>query len=175
MKNKTLPTLFAFILFFGLNASYSQDYKTGIGLRGGWLGGITIKHFIKEGKALEGIFSSGWGWRGYQITGLYEVHKGAFTADEVEGFFWFYGFGAHFGGGYKYKEWVVTGTWTGYEKVHNYYSLGIDGIFGLEYQIAELPVTLSLDLKPFIEFSSVHYKGMPIRFWNGGFSIRYVF
>lgn len=156
-----------------LNELSAQDYKTGIGLRGGWIGGLTVKHFIKEGKALEGIFSSGWGYRGYQITGLYEVHKAAFTKDEVKGFFWFYGAGAHFGGGYKYKEWHPTGSWTGYYTDHRYSTFGIDGIFGLEYKIEEIPITLSLDIKPFIEFSN--YSNYPFRFWDGAFSIRFVF
>lgn len=167
-------------ILIGINASFSQDYKTGIGLRGGWTGGLTAKHFIKDGKAIEAIFSSGWGWRGYQITGLYEVHKAAFTKDDVEGFFWYYGAGAHFGGYRYYKkygEWHPTGGNTGYytynEEAHSYVAFGIDGIFGLEYKIEEIPVTLSLDIKPFIELTT--YNGYPMRFWDGGFSIRYVF
>ncbi len=173
MKSSTL-VFFVFITsFFFANDSISQNYQTGIGLRGGWIGGLTAKHFIKEGRAIEGIFSSGWGWRGYQITGLYEIHKAAFTKEDAEGFYWYYGAGVHFGGGYKYKEWVATGTWTGYWKNRNYSSFGIDGIFGLEYKIQDLPITLSLDIKPFIEFSN--YPGVPFRFWDGAFSIRYVF
>lgn len=57
--------IFLFLSAFGINQLSAQEYKTGIGLRGGWIGGLTVKHFIKEGKALEGIFSSGWGYRGY--------------------------------------------------------------------------------------------------------------
>lgn len=160
------------VLCLSYNLTFSQDYKTGIGLRGGWIGGLTVKHFIKEGRALEGIFSSGWGWRGYQITGLYEIHKAAFTNDGIEGFFWFYGAGAHFAGGYKYTKWHPDGS-KGYYDTYNYSAFGIDGIFGLEYKIEEIPVTLGLDIKPFIEFSN--YRGYPFRFWDGAFSIRYVF
>lgn len=166
----------------GTTSSFSQDYKTGIGLRGGWLGGLTAKHFIKEGKAIEGILSSGWGWRGYQVTVLYEIHKAAFTKDDVKGFFWFYGGGVHFGG-YRYKkyysEWHTTpgntGYYTYYHDNYTYSTFGIDGIFGLEYKIDEVPITLSLDLKPFIEFTSTSNHGYPMRFWDGAFSIRYVF
>ena len=151
----------------------AQDYKTGIGLRGGWTGGLTAKHFIKEGKALEGILSTGWNWRGYQLTGLYEIHKAAFTKDDVEGFFWYYGAGAHIGWAYSYQQWHPTGTWTGYWETHYYTAIGVDGIFGLEYKIQELPVTISLDVKPFIEFSD--YRDYPFHFWDAGFSIRYIF
>ncbi len=166
--------------------SYSQEkkdaegYKTGIGLRGGWLGGLTAKHFIKEGRAIEGIFSSGWGWRGYQITALYEIHKAAFTKDDVKGFSWFYGGGIHFGG-YRYREPFLewhptagnTGYYTTYYKNRNYSAFGIDGIFGLEYKIEEVPFTIGLDIKPFIEFTT--YDAYPMRFWDGAFTIRYTF
>ncbi len=162
-----------FISAFGIGQMPAQDYKTGVGLRGGWIGGITAKHFIQEGRALEGIFSSGWGWRGYQITGLYEIHKAAFTKDDVKGFFWFYGAGAHFGGGYIDEKWHPTGTYTGYYDTYHYSAFGIDGIFGLEYKIEDIPVTLGLDIKPFIEFSN--YRDYPFHFWDGAFSIRYVF
>src|SRR5690349_7239209 len=101
----------SFVLILGITNINAQDYKTGIGLRGGWTGGITAKHFIKEGKAIEGIFSTGWNWRGYQITGLFEVHKAAFTKDDVDGFFWYYGAGAHFAGAYKYRVWHPTNAW----------------------------------------------------------------
>ena len=165
---------------FNADSAFAQDYKTGIGLRGGWLGGLTAKHFVKDGRAIEGILSSGWGWRGYQFTALYEIHKAAFTKDDVKGFFWFYGGGLHFGR-YPYKkyysEWHPTqgntGYYTYYHDNYNYSTFGIDGIFGLEYKIDEVPITLSLDVKPFIEF--VTYGDYPVRFWDGGFSIRYVF
>ena len=164
---------FAFLLI-AFSTVFSQEYKAGIGLRGGWIGGVTAKYFISEGRALEGIFSSGWGWRGYQITGLYEIHKAAFTKDDVEGFCWFYGAGAHFGGGYRYEVWKHTGPGnSGYWENYRYSAFGIDGIFGLEYRIPDLPVTLALDVKPFVEFSN--YNGYPFRFWDGAFTIRYVF
>ncbi len=130
-----------FILFFILScvgSIFSQDYKTGIGLRGGWTSGITAKHFIKEGKAIEGILSSGYMYRGWQITGLYEIHKPAFAKDDVEGLFWLYGGGAHFGGGYRYD--------------HNYVSIGVDLIFGIEYKIPDIPFTVGADVKPFFDF-----------------------
>ena len=38
-------------LFFGLKSN-AQDYNTGIGLRGGWGTGLTIKHFLGENKAI---------------------------------------------------------------------------------------------------------------------------
>lgn len=167
--------IISFICFILAENSFSQDYKTGIGLRGGWTSGLTIKHFISEGKAIEGILSSGYRYNGWQITGLFEIHKAAFTKDEVEGFFWFYGGGAHFGGGYRYDHWHNDKYyWNGgYYHDHNYVSLGIDLIFGIEYKIEEIPITLGADIKPFFDFVTDRDAGFG--FWDGAFSVRYVF
>ncbi|MBI4929114.1 MAG: hypothetical protein HY841_00005 [Bacteroidetes bacterium] len=161
------------------NSSSSEGgqsgYQTGIGLRGGFEGGITIKHFIKSNKAIEGIVSRGWGYGGIRITGLYEIHK---PFPEVKGLDWFYGLGAHVGfyngsyygyygyagGGYYDKK----GKWhaTGYRD--NYTVAGIDGILGLEYQFEEIPFTIGIDLKPSFDFI-----GRANHFGDGAFSIRY--
>jgi len=58
-------------LFAFLNGN-TQDYKTGIGLRGGFASGITIKHFVSSKAAFEAIIASR--WRGLEVTGLYEIH-----------------------------------------------------------------------------------------------------
>ena len=100
---------------------YSQDYKTGIGLRGGLFNGITVKHFISSNTALEGLASTR--WDGFEITGLYEIHRQAFDIERLN---WYYGFGAHIGvwNGNK-TDWGNRGT--------NYTVVGIDGILGMEY------------------------------------------
>lgn len=151
------------ILFvFGLtSAGFAQDYRTGVGLRGGFESGLTIKHFTHEKSAMEFILASR--WRGFEITGLYEVHNQAFETERLK---WFIGFGGHVGfwnGDYTYKYWGTQGT--------DYVVVGIDGILGLEYSFTEVPINLSLDWKP--AFNFVGYSG----FWadGGAFSIRYIF
>ena len=174
MKN----LFFCLLLLAITNTTFSQDYKTGIGLRGGWTSGLTAKHFIKEDAAIEGIFSSGWRrWTGYQITVLYEKHKAAFTSnDDIKGFFWFYGAGVHFATGYTYEKWYDKpgyGYLGGYHETYHYSAFGIDGIFGLEYKIEEVPITVGIDVKPFIEIPTI--SGPSFGFWDMGLSIRYVF
>ena len=71
---------------------FAQDYTTGIGIRGGYFNGLTVKHFVSDQAALEGIFTSR--WRGFQVTGLYEIHNQAFNTPRLN---WYYGFGAHIG------------------------------------------------------------------------------
>ena len=144
-----------------------SDYNTGIGARFGYDGGVSLKHFLKEDAALEGILSIPWGYRGFKLTGLYEIHK---PLPNAEGFKWFFGGGGHIGfyNGYYWGN--------GYYKNHYYYYdrlypvIGVDGIIGLEYKFNEIPFTLGLDVKPYVNFL-----GWGGHFWDGGLSARYVF
>ena len=129
-----------FIGFCLTTYSAAQDYNTGIGLRGGFSSGLTLKHFIGSNSAVEGILSSR--WRGFQITGLYEIHNSFFGAERLN---WYFGGGAHIGfwdGDYAY--------WG--DQDYNYTVVGIDGILGLEYNFREIPFNLSLDWKPAYNF-----------------------
>ena len=162
--------------------SGSDGYKTGIGLRGGNEGGLTIKHFISEGAALEGIFTTGYGNDGYgnrnfRITGLYEIQK---PLPNASGFNYFYGVGAHVGSysyySYGYYGYNGNGYYDKHGKWHsnesyksNYISIGLDAIIGLEYQFTELPFTAGVDLKPY--FDVVNGRGS---YFDFAFSLRYV-
>jgi hypothetical protein len=156
MKKILLTLVLAVTLLALANA---QDYKTGIGLRGGLYNGLTIKHFIGGKAALEGILSTR--WSGFEITGLYEIHNRAFDVDRLN---WYYGLGGHVGfyNGDK-TSWGTAGT--------AYTVVGVDGILGLEYSFNEIPINISLDWKP--AFNLIGYSHF---FGDGGaFSIRYIF
>jgi hypothetical protein len=152
---KLLLTLSLAILFIGV--AKAQDFKTGIGLRGGYYNGITLKHFIGSRTAMEGLLYTRWG--GFELTGLYEIHKPALDINRLE---WYYGLGAHIG--------FFDGSRTGWGS-GNYNVVGIDVIGGIEYNFKELPFNLSLDWKPafdFVGYSHLFYDG-------AAFSIRYIF
>jgi hypothetical protein len=152
--------LFALILTAILTtASKAQDYRNGIGLRAGFPYGITLKHFLSETNAVEGILASRWG--GFVITGLYENEH---WTGEYPGLNWFWGFGAHVGFWNTGANPRVNGTYAGPV-------IGADGILGLEYTFDEIPLNLSLDILPTVNL--IGYTG-----WggiNGALSIRYVF
>jgi hypothetical protein len=146
------------MLFIALTiAANAQDYKTSLGLRAGVPYGLTVKHFLSEANAVEGILASR--WSGFVITGLYENEH---WTGEYPGFNWFWGFGAH------------VGFWdtTPYISTKNTGAIiGIDGILGLEYTFDEIPLNLSLDLLPSINLiGSSGWNGI-----NGALSVRYVF
>jgi hypothetical protein len=142
-----------------LTIADAQDYNTGVGLRGGFSNGLTIKHFVSRKSAYEGLLSSR--WRGFDITGLYEIHNEAF---EVEHLNWYYGFGAHIGfWDGDNVSWGKAGA--------TYTVIGLDGILGIEYNFSEVPINIGIDWKP-----ALNLTGFP-GFWGdgGAVSIRYIF
>lgn len=141
------------IMVFGVIAlTNAQDYKTGIGLRGGSSWGLTLKHFVGEKSAIEGIV---YGYNnGFNVTGLYEIHNQAF---DVENLKWYYGFGAHLGT-------FDTGT-------TNDFVLGVDGVLGIEYSFTEAPIGIGLDWNPNLNIIG----NTEFNVASGALSIRYIF
>jgi hypothetical protein len=155
-KTKLIICILFLISFY---SSKAQSYQTALGIRlGGLSNGITLKHFISNSSALEGIASIG--NRTFILTGLYEMHN---AVENSKLFNFYYGAGAHIGffqnGGY-------------YNYYANYYTsqsvIGIDGIIGLGYKFYSLPINVGMDFKPFIDFNN----GSRFYF-DGGLSIRY--
>jgi hypothetical protein len=130
----------------------AQDYKTGIGLRGGTSWGLTLKHFVGQKAAFEGILY-GYG-NGFHVAGLYEIHNTAFNVDHLK---WYYGAGAH------------LGTWD--NNTNNNFVLGVDGILGIEYSFSEAPISIGLDWNPYINLVG-NTEFVPN---SGALSIRYIF
>jgi hypothetical protein len=157
MKKIILSLTITLVSVVGANA---QDYNTGIGLRGGLYNGLTVKHFLSEKKAVEGLISSRWG--GFMVTGLLEFHN---PIKELDGLHWYFGLGAH------------IGFWNGYlghpvfDEKRSYTTIGIDFILGLEYNFADYPFNISLDYKPAYDLIGVRH------FWGdgGALSVRYIF
>ena len=127
MKRYSLALLVIFVVssFSVLNA---QDYKVALGVRLSnstptLNNSVTIKYFMTEQHALEGLISFG---SRFGIGGLYEVHK----PTTATGLNWFFGGGAYIG----------------FQDSKTY--LGPTGIIGLEYKFTNIPLNLSLDWKP---------------------------
>lgn len=143
------------LLFFSLTAlaqSKGRTYTTALGIKFFDGAGISLKHFVKENAAVEGI---GYFWsQGARITGLYELHYGINGAPGLK---WYVGPGAHIG---FYNTKYGGGSWA-----------GIDGVLGLDYKINSAPLNLSIDWQPSFEFGT----GRGFTGNWGGFGIRYTF
>jgi len=128
--------------------SAAQDYKTAVGLKfGGYENGPSIKYFMENSIALEGIV--GIRQHGMVITGLYEFHQEAFGIHELR---FYYGAGAHIGS-------IGAGVYQRFNGANEPYIraqllLGVDGVLGLEYLIPKSPIALSLDLNPRAELAT---------------------
>jgi hypothetical protein len=130
------------ILFLSLILSVNaQSYKTGIGVRGGSLPGLSIKHFYKTNIAVEGNIGIHLLGK-YVVTGLIEEHKrNIFLIDDLDLFF---GAGGHFG----YDAPFSTDNLWADPKEGDYKVIGIDGILGFEYNPMSLPLSFQVDWKP---------------------------
>lgn len=151
------------VIAIALSASFSfaQDYQTAVGVRGGFPAGLTVKHFLSGDLAVEGLLHSRWG--GFGVTGLLEKHAKAF---DVDGLNWYYGGGGHIG----FYTWRKNSPWDD-EFNGTTMVIGVDGILGLEYNIGAIPINISVDWKPTVNF--VGLSGP--YFDNGALSVRYTF
>jgi hypothetical protein len=134
-----------------------SNYRTALGVKF-YPGGISIKHFTQENRALEGIayFYND----GFRITGLYEIHG---DINGAPGLKWYVGPGAHIGAWNDHWEHEHPDRDGGLQ-------IGIDGVLGLDYKINQAPINLSLDIQPFFNIANYSYFDV----W-GGFAIRYTF
>ncbi len=149
---------FLVLLFAGGGSStYAQLYNTGVGARMGFFNGLTVKHFLQEGRAVEGILSTR--WDGFIITGLYEFQQEFADVNNLE---WYFGGGAHIGF-WQTGKYHFDGTAKSV--------FGLDIILGVEYTFDEFPFSVSLDWKP--AFNVVGDSN----WWGDGaaLSIRYTF
>ena len=156
--------LFSLLVIAGLafaGSATAQDYKTAIGVRLSSSqaivnNSISIKHFLNENTALEGLFSFG---DPLALGALIEKHQPV----GASGIKWFYGGGGYIGFVKTYdpnKDRNET-------NVH----FGAQGILGLDYKFANIPLNLSLDWKPELNLvSDINFEPAAV-----GFTARFTF
>ena len=148
----------------------SQTVAPAIGLRFGGLSGISFKYVDEDLTGFELI--AGARDRGMVLTGMVQRYR-PLDVGRADGFFLFIGGGAHAGYG-RYSEQFVRVV-DGY----HYYSrqewtkpvIGADFIVGLAYHFESIPLHLSLDYKPYMEFFGM--KDFRMDLWDLGFSVKY--
>lgn len=138
--------------------SLGSDYRTALGVKI-YPGAISVKHFIKDDVALEGL---GYFWKyGFRVTGLYEFHG---DINGAPGLKWYIGPGAHIG--FWNDDWNKR-----YPNREDGVAVGVDGVLGLDYKIKGAPINLSLDWQPsFNIIGYTYFEGG----W-GGFAVRFTF
>ncbi len=149
MLRRIVLSLFAAV-FVSL-AAHAQDYNWSIGARGGAVAtGLSVKGFISGASALEGIVSF---VDGVNVYGLYERHLPVIG----KGFSFYYGAGAN------------LGSWKKHGK--SKFTVGVDGVAGLEYKIENVPLAFGIDYKPTVNlFGHTGFK-----WYDFGASVRIAF
>jgi hypothetical protein len=129
----------------------NPQYRTALGIRAGRTSGITIKQFVNQNFAAEGII--GFWTNALGFTGLLEKHMPVW----FEGMKFYYGGGGHFTyetGRYYYRRYNnPTGDYV-YRYGPHGFAIGIDGVAGLDYKIGAIPLALSIEVKPLLEMSN---------------------
>ena len=160
MKKLFFACLFLSALFIMNNAS-AQDYKTGLGVRLSSSGAmvnnsISIKHFLSETAAVEGLFSFG---DPLAFGALYEIHKPI----SGTGIKWYYG-----GGGYL--AFIKTYN-ANKQKDETNANFAAQGVLGLDYKFANIPLNIPLDWKPELNIvTDINFEPSAI-----GFTARFTF
>jgi len=158
--------LLTLILFFAKDSLAQLSTQHAVGARFGAATGINYRYTLADDRAVEGILSvqSNSTSSRFRLVGLYEYYKPL-----ANNFSWYYGFGGSVGS-YTYK--AFTDASGNYHQSNGELSLSIDGIVGIEYNIPNAPIALSLDVKPYFDF----IQESSIRLFDPvGFSIRYKF
>jgi len=148
---------FIAIAVFSASQLKAQDYKTALGIRLSSSGpavnnSVSFKYFMNPKLAIEGLFTFD---KRAAIGGLLEIHN---DIPSTEGLKWFYGAGAYLG--------------FDSDKTHTDRALmGGQGIIGLDYKFANLPLNLTLDWKPELNIiDNINFEPAAV-----GFTIRFTF
>lgn len=158
MKKIILPLILVCSVFI---ETHAQGYKTALGVRLSSSNAmvnnsISFKQFISEKAAIEALFSFG---DPLALGALLELHKPLAPA----GLSWYYGGGGYLAFAKKYdanKQREVTDP-----------NFGAQGVVGLDYKFANIPLNLSLDWKPELNIvSDINFEPAAI-----GFTARFTF
>lgn len=144
-----------------VTAASAQDYNWAIGLRGGGMAsGLTVKHKVSEGRALEFTGNYWYAGRGAILTGLMEWNTPVIT----DGFNLYYGIGAHLGSGVYDNNGTATAK----------FIVGVDAVVGLEYKVPRAPIAFSLDYRPFLHILSTEASKM-LGLYDIGLGVKFCF
>lgn len=165
---KALALIAVLAAAHGLQA---QFYRNSSGVRLGYTSALTYKHFLNEEQAVE-FMASGRG-DGFQLTTTYQFNQ-PLEVTFNDNFYLYYGVGAHIGYERKGERRLADPLSTEYDiKRKAFFAMGVDTILGIEYRWLSVPVTVGLDVKPYLDFVGMRYTNL--RFWDTALTIKYVF
>lgn len=161
--------VFTFVLIPIVNGQYGKHQA---GLRAGYTGGVFYQITSDAGNAEIGYNAMlSFKNNGLSLTGLRIIYGPALSELSPD-LFLAWGYGGHFGFAYVERTGYLPDNyiWNGQQFCP---LLGIDGWGAIEYRFRDIPINISLSLKPYLELAIPSY----IRFMPAdiGFSVSYVF
>lgn len=148
--------------------SNAQGYRHNLGLRAGLSSGIEYRYYTSDENSYKILLSTR--NRGLQLHALKEFHRYDLF-DFSEQLVFLFGAGIHAG----YQTWEVRHV--SYNRLryssNTAFIAGIDGLAGLEYILYDVPVSLGVEVKPYLDlFGREIIKIQPFDF---AFTIKYLF
>jgi hypothetical protein len=163
---KKLILFAAFVFLIG--HVFSQDFRYAAGIRAGYTGGIEFRIYTDELNSYKFLLGSR--RDGAVIHALKEFHQpGLFSFTDQLNFV--YGGGLHVG----YERWNQRFSRNNsvYYVTNTDFIAGIDGLAGLEYMFAEVPLSLGIEAKPY--FDLFGRKVFNLELFDFAFTIKYHF
>lgn len=162
--------LFASLLFSNaVNAQEDGSYSNGIGIRAGGgyydLIAASFKTFVSEKGAIElnagfRAYSVSYKWFNLSFSASYQHH---FDISSVEGLRWFIGGGA-----------TAFNTFSDYSGYRGF-GLGVFPTGGVDYKFSNIPLNVSVDIRPTIGIIKPYSYYNNFYAGNAGASVRYTF
>ena len=168
-KTSALITIITLLTALNLNA---QDYFKQAGVRTGIRGGLFFQATSGAGNAEIGYNAMvGFNNNGIQLTGLRIIYETALS-DISPDLYFGWGYGAH--GGF-----IITDHISYFGERYSFQGdrfcplIGADGYVAAEYRFHDIPLILSINIKPFVELTIPAF----VRVMPGdvGISVSYVF
>ena len=140
---KRLLVLSIFVLF--MQTLSAQDFNRAIGIRAGHTAGFDYRFYTEEALSFKILLATN---NGIRLHGLMEFHR-----DDIFNFTdqlsLFYGGGVH--GGYENWDEVHYQNNRSWVENRTAFVMGIDGIVGVEYMLYEIPISIGIEAKPYID------------------------
>ena len=161
--------LYSIIFTIASACMYGQFYPLEAGVAGGISPGINFRAYLDENLSYEALLS--FRNEGFQVHLIRQQHNELKMTEEGN-FYLLYGYGAHTGFYYTdHYSFFFRDIYFGRDVFTPV--LGVDGFAALEFRFVELPMSIALNYKPFMELSLRQFFGLNL--WDFGLTVKYRF
>lgn len=154
------------------NLVFGQGFNQALGIRGGLTSGIEYRYYTSDQHSFKALLGNRNfdGKRGLQFHALSEYYQYDLFDFSYQ-LVLYYGFGAHAG----YESWdaVRYENSSSWEVTKTEFVTGIDVLAGVEYLFYEAPVTVSIEVKPYLDI--LGRNGLDLQLFDFAFTVKYLF